>query len=292
MKYSIFIAVILLYLPSLSYSDRSLTIKAAGNANATLMSTPPLPQLSGAPKGVQYNFQLASFTAKTDPEDTEGQSDPLESNVDYNGTALSTMISNSGSGALGWYVLVSANQLSGSFSSTFAGFEVRADDVQSAHSQAGLGVSISLFRKSALPAQVFGGPSYTRASVRQVITSEEGDDFDMTVNPSSLSYFLGAQIEIPVLGLFRLNPYLMMSDFFTEESKCHEFSAEVRSYGPQWDFSDPDCQGGDNTSTSTVLYDTSFVSYGVNLVLPLTSLVLRNICSSTNYYDNHNKVIA
>ena len=60
----------------------------------------------------------------------------------------------------------------------------------------------------------------------------------------------------------------MIGNNLNDEDKCQEFDTKVRSNGTLWDFGDPECQEGENSSNSKIEYDTSFNVFGINLVVP------------------------
>jgi hypothetical protein len=282
MKY--LIVLVLAIVSIQSHADRGFAIRANAKANATLMSSPPLPSLSPKGKGSQTQIKLAYFQAKTNPNDTEGGS-PLQSNIDFSGYGVSAMVSNSGSGVIGYFGLLSANKLSGEFASNFGGNNVTAKNAESTLLQAGSGLSFSFFRKSMVAIQFFIGPSINKSDLSQDITSGSGDDFTMTMSPMIPSYFIGAQMEIRAFKFLTLNPYFIMSNYLSGSDSCQKFDSNVRSFGSLWDLGDPNCQNGEDSSTKQVEYDTNYSALGINLIFPTISITINIYAESQDFQD-------
>lgn len=260
-------------------ADRSFALKASANTNGALMASPPLPNLFGKKGDGSVSIRGAIFESSGTEGDQGGGSE-FSGTVDFSGNAGALLYHHYLNDTFGFYLIGSANQFSGDFSSNSGGTEVEAKNAKSEFIQAGAGLSIRMFSGSFLPIQIFAGPSVVKTTVEQSITSSNGDDFDQTLDATVLTYMAGIQASLKLTNWFAINPYFVTTDFVSSDDKCQEFETNVRSHGPLFDFSDPACQDGLNSSTSTLEFDTSLSVFGVNIQFPSLGLGV-NVLSDT-----------
>lgn len=260
---------IFVHFPIGAYASRGFALKAMAHANAALMASPVLPSLKAKSGSNEFALRPAYFSA-------ESQGDSLSSNyqrsLDYSGSGLALLFHRQMSHSWGFFLTGMGNQIKGDFSTTSqhqgSSIEVDSKGVNSSMYQLASGFTLTMFKDSAFPIQFFAGPSLTNTKVEQTVTSNQGDDFDMTMEPSTMGYMVGAQVGLFLSSWLAFNPYYVVGGMMNAADQCQKFTSKVRSYGPFWDFGEPACQDGQNSSTSKLEYDTSFAAIGLNVLLP------------------------
>lgn len=255
-------------------ADRNTPIKVMAFTNGTLMSTPTLPLLYGKKGEAVLKVQPAHFTGELG---NQGQGSTFIRDAEFSGFAASAIWSHLLTESIGWYVTGLANSTSGDFSFNVndpsdGNFQLDITDAKSTQFMASLGLSYTLFANSFMPLQFFGGPAFVKTDVEQTVrttgAASQDDDFDMTLSPTTISVLAGAQMGIRLSDYLVINPYFVISMLVNEDDKCQGFETVVRQTGPLFDFGDPNCQDGQNSSTSQIEYDTAFASFGVYLIIP------------------------
>lgn len=279
MKY---LALSLLFLSSTLYADRNFAMKGLVQANATLMGNPSLPTLH-EDKGWTFALTPASFKTTTSTPKDEAINDG--GYVDISGSGLSLLIHKNAGKRLGYFIMGMGSNLSGEAESNFGGNSVAVTNIESSLFQLGGGITYKLSTSKTLPIQFILGPSYTSLTLKQTIVTGSGDDFDMELNPGLLSYFAGVQMGVYLNDWIALKPYFLMGDLLSEEDKCQEYTPSVRSFGSLWDFSDPECQQGQNSSTSTLYVDPSFSILGLNFLIPKWNFSINVYTSADELQD-------
>lgn len=282
---------VLMSVHSTASASRGFAIKAMAHANAALMASPALPPLKAKKSTYDFSLRPALFSAQSDT-DNDGDSN-YDRSLDYKGQGLSLLVHGQLSDSLGWFIAGMGNQINGDFSTEGVHegtpFKVNSNDVSSSMFQIGGGFSLTLLKDTFLPIQLFAGPSLTKTHVEQTVTSNQNDDFDMTMDPSTLGYMAGLQTGIYFGQWLAINPYVMVGGMINSNDRCQKYEANVRSYGPFWDFGEPECQDGLNSSTSKLNYDTSFSSVGLNLMIPKWGLSF-NIMTETGKIPGYEEV--
>lgn len=262
--------LIALLFSNYAYADRDFAVKGLNQANTTLLGTPALPSLHGPNNKFELAIKGATFSAKTDTPKDQAINDG--GYVNFEGTGFAFLLHKYFSKNFGYFFVGAGNQLSGEAESNFGGNSVQAKNVNSDMYQVGGGFSYTLGRNRFLPIQLFAGPSFTSTTLRQTITSGSGDDFDMESSTGVMTYFVGMQLGIYLSSWLAINPYFITGDLLSEEDRCQSFKSTARSTGNLWDFSDPQCQEGQNSSTSKMYYDPSFSIFGLNILIPRWNL--------------------
>lgn len=253
-------------------ADRGFAIKAMAHANASLMASPVLPSLQPKENDWSFSFRPAFFEAESYGAPEGGSGSGYDREINYSGYGFAGLAHYQWTDHWGLFLSGMGNRINGNFSTTTSNqgtpLEVNADNVESFMTQLTLGVTWSLFKRTYFPLQFFAGPSYIQTKLDQTVTSNTGDDFDMSMNPSALGYFAGVQFGAMLGDWVALNPYFILGGLASSDDKCQRFTATTRSTGNFWDFSDPACQMGENSSTSRIEYDTTFSAVGVNFLVP------------------------
>lgn len=274
MKYLV-IALMLVNLNA--WADREFATKGMAQVNSTLMGSPALPSLHGPNNQYELSLKPAVFTAQTSTPRSVAINDG--GYVDLSGNGLAVMFHKYLNSNFGIFFMGMGNTITGEAESNFGGNYVKANNIDSSMFQVGGGISYTAWRGKFMPIQFFIGPSYTSTSLKQTVISGTGDDFDMEANPGVLSYMLGFQAGLYLSQWFAINPYYIAGDLVNEEDRCQTFDANARSTGHLWDFSDPNCHQGQNSSTSQFYYDTKFDIFGLNILIPRWNLTF-NIFTS------------
>lgn len=282
MKKIIFLIAITCFTQNVSAS-KDFALKAVAHANGSLMANPPMPQLFGKQGDSKLLLRPSVFSASN-----EDHRDVDPKIVDYSGTAAAIMYYNQFSERSGYFVIGMGTQLSGEFTSPGEvvgdpDYIIYANDVESSSYQASIGMYYSLIKQNHIEVQLLAGPAWTKTKVQQTIVQNDPanpDDFDMSLEPSLLTYFAGVQMGYKFSDYFVINPYFVISDLVNSSDRCQTYSSVVRVHGNLFDLGDQNCYEGNNSSTSKIEYDTSFSSIGLNAYIPKWGLTI-NLFSDT-----------
>lgn len=263
--------ILLLSIFSLNaFAERSFVLKASNQANIAILGVPALPSLHAKDNEVEFSFMGSSF--KIESEISKNQAINSGGYVNFFGGGGAFLIHKYLNKNIGVYIRSADNQIKGEATTNFGGNYVEATGVESELFNISIGFSMTAFKNSFLPIQLFAGPSFNYSKFNQTITSGSGDNFEMSANPSAFGYQAGAQIGIYLSDWLAINPYIILGDLIDEKDKCQEFKAEVNSYGNLWDLGDQECIDGQNSSTQSFYYDPSYSIIGVNILIPYWNL--------------------
>lgn len=261
--------IFLLTISSPCHADRNTGIRAMALANGALMSSPPLPNLSAHPN--EWNFGIKGATFKGELEKVNDRN----KEIDFKGQGGAMLISRQMGPSLGWYFMAMGNQTTGDFTVSTSGspeYDISMSDVKSSLFMGSMGLSYTVMKRTMLPLQIFGGPGLSQTKVSQTVTTthpSSPDDFDMEFSASTPILMAGAQLGLRLFSWLTINPYYVMTQFTNAKDRCQTYDRpKVRQTGTLYDFSDPNCQDGKDSSTSKIEYDTAFSAYGINILFP------------------------
>lgn len=263
--------VFLLLVSSSALADRDFAIESVAHTQGALMANPPMPMLFASPGESELTFKPAYFEASNEASQNV---DPKR--IEYTGSGLTVSYAKQWSSRLGLLVSIAGHTLSGDFwgpgdDPNDATERVFAKDVQAQFFQFGLMMNYNLFRSTGLSLPVFIGPVVSSTKLSQTIVQNDlsdPDDFDMNMDVTTTGYVAGIQMGLAFSKAVIINPYFVVTGFFDEGDKCQEYTSTVRTSGNLFDLSDPNCQDGLNSSTSSLEYDIATSSLGLNIVFP------------------------